>query len=102
MEKINKELLKEKINNKETFIVQYSADWCGPCRVLSPILENVCLSEKINVYKFDIGKDASFAKEKNIMSIPYVEFVKNGKVVAQKVGSAGREFYEEQIKESIL
>lgn len=102
MERINKNSLIEKLDKKETFIVQYSADWCGPCRVLSPILENVCDSEKVSVYKFDIGDDPDFAKEKKIMSIPYVEFVKNGKVVAQKVGSAAREFYEEQIKASIL
>ena len=102
MEKINKESLIEKLTNKETFIVQYSANWCNPCRVLAPMLENVCDSEKIKVYKFDIGEDPSFAKEKSIMSIPYVEFVKDGEVVAKKVGSAAREFYEEQIKASIL
>ena len=58
--------LKEKINNGETFIVDMYADWCGPCRVLGPIVERVSkkLQEEnvgIGVYKFDIESDKEYA-----------------------------------------
>ena len=102
MKSITKEEIEQKLNEKQTFLIQYSASWCGPCRVLTPILENVCDSESVDIFKFDISTDPEYAKTKKIMSIPYVEFIKNGKLVAHKVGSAPREFYEEQLKEVLL
>jgi len=97
MENINKEKIKELKDNNKTFIVQFSASWCGPCRALTPILENVCEYSNVSVYKFDIGTDPDYAKELGISSIPFVQFFKEGNMVASKVGMAPRDFYEEQV-----
>ena len=83
--------LKEKINNGETFIVDMYADWCGPCRVLGPIVERVSkkLQEEnaeIGVYKFDIESDKEFAVSMGIRSIPTIKAFKGGEQVTTKVG----------------
>ena len=96
METIDKTKITNLISEKSDFIIQFSASWCGPCRALTPILENVGYSNDVNVYKFDISSDPSYANELGIKSIPYVQFFKEGQVVASKTGLAPREFYEEQ------
>lgn len=83
--------LKEKINSGETFIVDMYADWCGPCRVLGPIVERVSkkLQEEnaeIGVYKFDIESDKEFAVSMGIRSIPTIKAFKGGEQVTTKVG----------------
>ena len=83
--------LKEKINNGETFIVDMYADWCGPCRVLGPIVERVSkkLQEEnvgIGVYKFDIESDKEYAVSLGIRSIPTIKAFKGGEQVTTKVG----------------
>lgn len=83
--------LKEKINNGETFIVDMYADWCGPCRVLGPIVERVSkkLQEEnaeIGVYKFDIESDKEFAVSMGVRSIPTIKAFKGGEQVTTKVG----------------
>ena len=97
MESINKEKIQELKDKNETFIVQFSASWCGPCRALTPILENVCDYSNVPVFKFDIGEDPAYSKELGITSIPFVQFFKEGAVVSSKVGMAPRDFYEEQV-----
>ena len=96
MENINREKINDLIKSQSTFVVQFSASWCGPCRALTPILENVCDGNNIEVYKFDIGDDPEFARELKITSIPFVHFYKQGLLTETKVGMAPREFYEEQ------
>ena len=97
MENINKEKIEKLKKEKKTFIVQYSAKWCGPCRTLTPILESICYGHEAQVYKFDIEKDPGYAKELGISSIPFVQFFKEGDVFASRVGFAPRDYYEEQI-----
>ena len=96
METIDKAKVSNLISQKSDFIIQFSASWCGPCRALTPILENVGYSNDVNVYKFDISSDPDYANEIGIKSIPYVQFFKEGQVIASKIGLAPREFYEEQ------
>ena len=97
METINKSKIQSLVAEKKDFIVQFSANWCGPCKVLTPILENVGHSSDVSVYKFDISSDPNYTNELGIKSIPHVQFFKEGKVIASKVGLAPREFYEEQL-----
>lgn len=101
MEKINKTTLQQKIDNEQTFVVQYSASWCGPCKTLTLILDNIADSDNnldIDIFKINVEDETELAKQKKISSIPFVEFYKKGQISTGKVGLSPRDFYEEQIK----
>ena len=67
-----------------TYLVDFYAEWCGPCKMLTPVLEN--LEDKINVIKVDIDKFEKLAFEYRIMSVPTLVFFKDGKKVREEVG----------------
>lgn len=83
MEFLTDEQLKEKINNKETFLVDIYADWCEPCKVLGPIFEKTSSqldSENHNVkfYKFNIEDGRELGIELGVRSIPTIIGFSNG------------------------
>ena len=91
MKILTTEEFKNKLDLKETFIVDMYADWCGPCRVLGPIVERASqkLEESgssVNVYKYNIENDKEFALELGVRSIPTIKAFKNGEQVKNTVG----------------
>ena len=76
-----------------TTLVDFYADWCGPCRMLSPIIESVAdsLSGQINVVKVDVDRSPDLARRFNIKGIPTLLVVKDGNVVNRKTGMGTRE-----------
>jgi thioredoxin 1 len=91
-------ITKQQYETKENAIIQFSASWCGPCKTLTPILESLAKENNLEVYKVDIGKESELAREKGIRSIPYVEFLKEGKVVETFVGAKPKDLIQESIK----
>jgi thioredoxin 1 len=88
---LTSEQLREKINSGEKFIVDMYSDWCGPCRVLGPIVEKVSQKLKeegheVNIYKFDIESDKQLAVDLGVRSIPTIKAFKNGEVFETRVG----------------
>lgn len=76
----------EAVNNG-TSVVDFYADWCGPCKMLGPVMETV--SGKItdvNFYKVNVDESEEVAAKYGIMSIPAVFMFKNGKPIAKTVG----------------
>ena len=69
-------------------VVDFYADWCGPCRLLSPILETVAEANQdtTRIIKVDIDQERELAGALNIQSIPYVRLYKDGKHVDEFVG----------------
>jgi thioredoxin 1 len=89
--KITSQELKEKINSGEKFIVDMYADWCGPCRMLGPIVEKVGAKLKeqgheVNIYKFDIEENKEMAAMLGVRSIPALKGFNGGENVINKVG----------------
>jgi len=80
----NDETFKNEINTPNPVLVDFYADWCGPCRRLSPILEE--LSKDIKIVKVDVDKAEETSKEFGIMTIPTVMVFKDGEIISQKVG----------------
>ena len=88
---ITSQELREKMESGEKFIVDMYAEWCGPCRVLGPIVEAYgeklkAEGSEVGVYKFDIESDKDLAVEMGVRSIPTVKVVSEGEVLATKTG----------------
>ncbi len=77
----------QNIINSDYALVDFFATWCGPCKMLSPIIENIANSrDNIKVAKVDVDKHEDLARTYGVMSIPTLILFKNGQVVATKVG----------------
>lgn len=94
MTQLTTEQLKEKINNKENFILDLFATWCRPCKIMLYNLERVneslskeTNSSKYSIYKFDIDTDKEFVvSELGIRSVPTIKIFENGEEVFSKPG----------------
>jgi thioredoxin 1 len=72
-------------------VVDFYADWCGPCRMLAPVLE--ALAEEngdVSIYKVNVDDDQELARRYGIMSIPTMLFFKNGQLIDKAVGAIGK------------
>ncbi|MCA9064183.1 MAG: thioredoxin [Planctomycetaceae bacterium] len=71
-------------------LVDFYADWCGPCRMLSPVLERLALefSGKVRIVKVNVDDDPALANQYRVSSIPSLAFIADGEVVAQSAGAA--------------
>ena len=89
MEKLTSQQLKEKIENKESFVIDFFATWCGPCKVLMgnmEKLEKTGESLPMEMYKFDVDSNRELTSEMGIRSVPTVKIFKNGEVVKTNSG----------------
>lgn len=88
----------DELINDELVIVDFYADWCGPCRMLSPIIEEVACEQNIKLVKVNVDKHEDLAKKYGIMSIPTVIIFKNGKETNKHIGLLSKEDLLEFIK----
>ena len=77
---------KEILNSEKTTIVDFYADWCGPCRVMSPIIDEIANDGNLNVAKVNVDQNGELAVKYDIMSIPTILVFKNGQLVNRVVG----------------
>ncbi|MCH7850542.1 MAG: thioredoxin [Nanoarchaeota archaeon] len=88
---ITEKNFKEKVikkSNEKPILVDFWAEWCGPCRSLTPVLEK--LSEERSDFilaKVDVEKHGKLAGEYEVMSIPSVKLFKGGSIIAEFIGS---------------
>ncbi len=80
---LEKDTLDEEVN-KGKCLVDFYATWCGPCKMLSPILEE--LDNDIKIIKVDVDKIPTLAEKYRVMSIPTLVFFKDGEVKTELVG----------------
>ena len=96
MVEITKENFKDIIENNETVIIDFWAPWCGPCRALGPVIEEVSENHKDVFFgKVNVDNEEELAMLFKVTSIPLVVKIKNKKVVDSFVGTKGRAFLEE-------
>ena len=69
-------------------LIDFWASWCGPCRMMSPVIDKIAeeMGEKVKVCKINIDEEQNLAVKYNVMSIPTFIILKNGKEVARSVG----------------
>ena len=84
---LNKENFTETVGSNKPVLVDYWAEWCGPCKMVAPILEEVAsdMSDKLTVGKVDVDENQELAAQLNIMSIPTLVLFKDGEVVDQAI-----------------
>mgnify|MGYP001030935771 FL=1 len=86
------------IINQDKVLVDFYAEWCGPCKMLIPVLER--LGDSFEIVKVDVDKHFDLAKEYGIMSVPTLIIFKNGKVVKQMIGFMGYDELKDKLERS--
>ncbi len=80
-------------------LVDFYADWCGPCKMLAPIIEELAKeNESIKFVKVNVDQHEDLAREYGIMSIPTVILFENGEQVKKQIGFVPKEALEEWMK----
>ena len=100
---INSVDLQEKIKNGEKLIVEFWAEWCGPCKVMKPIFEKVALTNEsdVKMYTVNIDKNKEVATSLGIRSIPTIKVFNGGSVIGTKVGMLNEASIKDLVTELI-
>jgi len=82
----------EVLNSELPVIVDFWAPWCGPCKMIAPVLEDVAAeyAGKVKVVKLNVDENQETAPKYNVRGIPTLLIVKGGEVVATKVGAVSK------------
>ena len=90
------------LKSENLLVVDFSASWCGPCRVVAPLVEQLAQEHQdIKVVKIDVDQDKPLAKRYEVRSIPAVLIFKNGELVENIVGVKPYEEFAEAVKKNI-
>ncbi|HET9774035.1 MAG TPA: thioredoxin [Nitrososphaeraceae archaeon] len=93
----------EVINSQLPVFVDFWAEWCGPCRMVGPAVEQLSkiLDGKVKIAKVNVDENQEIAVKYGIHSIPSLLLFKNGNEIARTVGAAPKEAYQKFIEESL-
>ena len=88
MKNVNFQEFKEELAQNDLVLVDFYADWCGPCRMLAPIIQEIAeeAKDKVKVLKVNVDRERELAFTYNIASIPTLILFKNGKIVSEMLG----------------
>lgn len=93
----------ENQTKKGVTVIDFFATWCGPCRMMAPIFESVGqkMSGKANFVKVDVDESEDLARKFGVMSIPTMVILKDGNLVAKRVGLMQADALEQWVDENL-
>jgi thioredoxin 1 len=93
----------EVLKSTQPVVVDFWAEWCGPCRMIAPALEEIAgsLGSKVKIVKLNVDENPNTASKYGIMSIPTLMIFKNGTMASRQVGAAPKQKLEQWITASV-
>lgn len=90
----------EALQSEQLVVVDFYADWCGPCKMMAPVVEELAegYNGQVKIGKLNVDNSPSTAANYKVMTIPTIVFIKNGNVVESIVGVVSKAQLEEKIK----
>ena len=94
----------EVLNTDKPVLVDFYADWCGPCKMMAPIVHQLAeaYAGQVKIGKLNVDNNLEIAQKYRVMSIPTFIFFKGGEAVHTIVGGLGKAELEEKIKQVLL
>ena len=91
------------MEEKKTLVVDFWAEWCGPCRMLAPVLDEIAaeMQGKAVFVKTDIDRNPALAEKYEIYSVPCVKVFKGGKEIAENLGYAPKPMFRAFLNENL-
>ena len=93
----------EVLKATEPVVVDFWAEWCGPCRMIAPALEEISgsLGNKVKIVKLNVDENPQTAAKYGIQSIPTLMIFKNGQMASRQIGAAPKQKLEQWITASV-
>jgi thioredoxin 1 len=93
----------EVLKSASPVVVDFWAEWCGPCRMIAPALEEIAgsLGEKVKIVKLNVDENPQTAAKYNIQSIPTLMIFKNGNMSSRQIGAAPKQKLEQWITSAV-
>ena len=93
----------EVLKAHEAVVVDFWAEWCGPCRMIAPALEEIAgtMAGKVKVVKLNVDENPATATKYGIMSIPTLMIFKNGQLASRQIGAAPKQKLEQWITAAV-
>ena len=96
----NQNFKQEVLESEKPVLIDFWASWCAPCRMLSPVIDELAKEkgEEFKVCKVNVDEEPELAQKYNVMSIPTLVVIKNGKVVNVSVGVKSKQSIQNMIQ----